>query len=122
MQRAIAAAIQIGAPTFNAGNKAGCYYVYRRTAEEMVPRLGPQQGATRQRLEQALARGRALEQERNDVDGAAWAMRRAFDELLRAGEFAALAGGMPTAREIRDEPGFPGRRAAGASSSCCVIA
>lgn len=119
-KRAIEAAIEIGAPVYNRRNKSGCYYIYKRTAEEMHGRLAD--GPTRARIERALARARTLADGAGDDDGAAWAMRRCFDELL-AGSANPRLEGMPTARAIRQEPEFPaGGTGAAVGSSCCVIA
>jgi serine/threonine-protein kinase len=78
---AIRRAIMHGAPTYNEGNHAGCYQIYRDTADEQIrtraSSLGP---ATFARLSVALARA--------DSAGSptlrAWTMRHAFDDLLGA--------------------------------------
>jgi hypothetical protein len=73
-------AIQIGAPSYNAGDHKGCYEFYACTARLM------------QRVEGAAgARGRlrlALEQcaGMSDPDAQAWTMRHGFDDVL-SGEF-----------------------------------
>ena len=94
--------------------------MYRRTAEEARDRLGAADDATHRQLSQALARSRAQALEGNQ-DGAAWTMRRCFDELLRVRGDPQLDDGMPSAKELRAEAAFPGGRARGSSSSSCVV-
>lgn len=123
LKHAIADAIDKGAPVYNRHNHAGCYYIYRRTAEEMLQRLDERKPSRRQ-LEGALARARALADPRgpNDSDGAAWTMRHCFDGLMAARDDPVLAGGMPPAAAIKREPGFPMGGGGPEASSCCVVA
>jgi len=74
-------AIMLGAPTYNEGNHAGCYQIYRDAADEQLrtraPSLGP---ATVARLSVALARADSAA----SPTLRAWTMRHAFDDLLGA--------------------------------------
>lgn len=89
---AIDAAIRIGAPTYNAGDHAGCFAIYRATAERILG-SGLESAAAAARLEVALARAAS----QPSATLAAWEMRYAFDDLLHghlpAG--AAPAGSLP---------------------------
>ena len=125
VKEAISGAIRVGAPTYNAGNKAGCYYIYMRTAEEMARHLGADEptfgGSSRypptsRTLEQALGQAAAV----GDADGAAWVMRRCFDNLSMRPTNARLGAGMPSARALCSEAGFPGRASGGKSKGCVV--
>jgi len=73
-------AIQIGAPSYNAGDHRGCYEVYACTARLML--LVPGAEGAKRRLDRALRD--CLEM--NDPDAQAWAMRHGFDDVL-AGTF-----------------------------------
>ncbi len=75
----ITQALAAGVPAYNAGDPATCARVYRQAAENLVATLGasPPCAAVVSRLRAALA-----EAATTDADGAAWALRRAFDELL----------------------------------------
>ena len=123
LKRAISGAISAGAPVYNSGNFAGCYYIYRRVAQEAIRRLGDSSDAKRQ-LSSAIRRARARADgeggQRADVDGAAWVLRLCFDQLLTASADPLLSDGMPTARAIKREAEFPGR--VDLTSSCCSIA
>lgn len=125
VKAAISDAIDKGAPVYNRGNKAGCYYIYRRTAECMVERLD-ELSETRAKLEaaMALARTRAGDHGRpGGEDRAAWTMRHCFDALVAERADPVLAPGMPTARQIKAEVGFPGTSSAysAAGSGCCSV-
>ena len=91
-KKSIKDAIAIGAPAYNHGNTAGCYYLYRRTGEEIVARLegGGGGGSAAARALQGLLKSAllqaALESEAGGARRAAWTVRRAFDELLRQRE------------------------------------
>jgi hypothetical protein len=117
VKRAIQEVIELGAPAYNRGNKAGCYYLYKRTAEEIVRRL-PAQHRWRGALSEAMHRGRTLSQDRDDADGAAWAIRICFDEILASTSNEPLGNRMPTALSIKKEPGFRGGRV---GSESCVV-
>lgn len=120
MKEAIKGAISLGAPAYNRGNKAACYYIYRRTAEEMIKCLDA--GVPSSVLSSVLLRSRALELERRDGgDAAAWALRRCFDGLLLARENPSLGRAMPSARLLWAEPSRP-RGGEAEASSCCVLA
>jgi len=76
----ITRAIQRGAPTYNSGDFRGCYAIYERAArqiEQVLPAAcaGPAR---------ALADGRQTAATRSTDAERAWAMRDAFDGLLRA--------------------------------------
>ncbi len=76
----IRAAIQKGAPMYNAGDVRGCAALYRSTAEELVAlELGDTPAALRARLRAAMERADGREPAR-----AAWELRYAFDDLLFA--------------------------------------
>jgi serine/threonine-protein kinase len=79
--RRIAAAIGLGAPAYNAGDVAGCVRIYRRTATELVALLAGEAGGGGVL---ALLRAALDEASRSSEDGGAWALRRAFDEILGA--------------------------------------
>jgi hypothetical protein len=80
----IRAAIQVGAPAYNAGDHQGCYEVYRHTAEELLGDVLRVERATAagSRLQNALTRAEAM----RSATHAAWEMRYAFDDVLRATE------------------------------------
>jgi serine protease Do len=74
---AIMQAIQLGAPTYNRGDPAGCYRLYARTAERLLQERHDcpgVQSALRQGLERCTQGG--------DADERAWALRDTFDGLL----------------------------------------
>ncbi len=75
----IVQALRSGVPAYNAGDPATCARVYRQAAEHIVVELGPGPAcaAVVNRLRAAIT-----ESATRDADGAAWALRRAFDELL----------------------------------------
>ncbi len=75
----IVQALRSGVPAYNAGDPATCARVYRQAAEQIIAELGPGLpcAAVVQRLRAAIN-----ESATRDADGAAWALRRAFYELL----------------------------------------
>jgi hypothetical protein len=73
-------AIQIGAPSYNAGDHRGCYEVYACTARLMLRVSGA--APAKARLDYALKECLALD----DASDQAWAMRHGFDAVL-AGVF-----------------------------------
>ncbi len=77
----IVQAIAVGAPAYNEGDHAGCRRVYAHAAEELVASLGRELACMSivARLERGLAAAATL-----DDTGAAWELRRAFDEVLAA--------------------------------------
>ena len=75
-------AIEIGAPSYNAGDQRGCYEVYACTARLLLKIVGGAEEA-KDRLKRALETCLSL----HDPDQQAWAMRRGFDDVL-AGSFA----------------------------------
>lgn len=108
--RCISDAIQIGAPTYNHGDHTGCYFMYRRTAEEMVKTLDDRSTADGKPLDARASRCRTILQagltkaaSDGDNTESAWTMRHAFDEidedqLLRAVPLKA----MPQMRHLKD--------------------
>ncbi|MFO0592136.1 MAG: serine/threonine-protein kinase [Polyangiaceae bacterium] len=77
----IVQALQYGVPAYNAGDPTTCARVYRQAAEQIIAEIavGPACAPVAQRLRAAVQ-----EATPRDADGAAWALRRAFDELLAA--------------------------------------
>ena len=75
----IVQALGAGVPAYNAGDPAMCARVYRQAAAQIIAEIGPGPAcaAVVARLRAAVAEAGA-----KDADGAAWALRRAFDELL----------------------------------------
>jgi hypothetical protein len=75
----IVQALRSGVPAYNAGDPTTCARVYRQAAEQILADLRADAacGAVSQRLRAALSEAAPL-----DDNGAAWALRRAFDELL----------------------------------------
>jgi hypothetical protein len=82
----VRAAIQVGAPLYNAGDHAGCARVYQETAEALLARATPNEPrvAVTARLRAALARAG----ERSSPTHAAWELRWAFDDLVSASDVA----------------------------------
>jgi hypothetical protein len=78
-------AIQIGAPSYNAGDHRGCYEVYSCTARFLLKTVEGADGA-KGRLDRALKECPELD----DPNQQAWAMRHGFDDVL-AGSFGAPA-------------------------------
>lgn len=79
----LALAIQIGAPSYNAGDQRGCYEVYACTARLLLRTVkGPTVDTAKTILTAALERS-AVEV---DVNEQAWTMRRAFDRILNVAE------------------------------------
>jgi hypothetical protein len=71
-------AIEVGAPTYNAGDFQGCFATYERTAREIESKLPAScKGPTT-----ALANGRAKAATQVRASDKAWAMRDAFDGML----------------------------------------
>ena len=96
----IRAAIQVGAPTYNAGDHHGCYEVYRETAQELLEDILPAGVATAAaaRLATALTRAEAM----RSATYAAWEIRYAFDDILRASDahLTFQTGDGPVGREL----------------------
>jgi hypothetical protein len=94
----IVAAIQAGAPAYNAGDHAGCLRVYRQTAERLLAEvLDPASAiAAGARLRLALARASRAA----SPSHGAWEMRYAFDDLLHAAASPAPAAGDRVAAEL----------------------
>lgn len=83
VQAAIEAAIAVGAPRYNRGDIAGCARLYLATALTLVnaqiSRGFPGQARALDTLKKGLAESQTLP----DVDARAWALRHAFDRVLR---------------------------------------
>ena len=78
VERGIGAAIEVGVPTYNAGDFQGCYSAFDRAAENIEATLssacrGPKT---------VLASGRSNAQSKASASDRAWAMRDSFDGLL----------------------------------------
>jgi hypothetical protein len=74
----IGSAIQVGAPTYNAGDFQGCFTIYERTALNIEAALSTScKGPAA-----ALTQGRSNARARVKASDKAWAMRDAFDGLL----------------------------------------
>ncbi len=78
VRMSIAAAIERGAPVFNAGNPEDCYRIYEGTALRLARQLSEACGDGREALEVGLVRADGLE----NYGSKAWALRDAFDGLL----------------------------------------
>ena len=98
VSKSISDAIQLGAPAYNNGDAAGCYYIYKRTGEEIVARRN---GSSHSRIREGFIC--ALLQAALEADGAggmrraAWTMRRTMDEFRTS---SAALPRMPTARQL----------------------
>ncbi len=83
IQQPIEQAISVGAPRYNRGDIAGCARLYFATAltltSAQVSRGFPGQARALDTLKKGLAEAQAL----NDVDDRAWALRHAFDRVLK---------------------------------------
>jgi S1-C subfamily serine protease len=75
--RAIAGAIQEGAPAYNEGDIEKCYRLYQRVAKQLID-ARPDCPGVQTALRDGLAKAGGL----SDPDHQAWAMRDAFDGLL----------------------------------------
>lgn len=89
----IHAAIQVGAPTYNRNDHAGCFQIYRQTAQDLLegplePSSAPAAAA---RLRAAIQRADAME----SATYAAWEMRYGFDDLLHAANHALVVSAGP---------------------------
>ncbi len=79
---ALVRAIGTGAAAYNAGDVEGCARLYAQTCERLVGALkgGPRNAALKKLLSSALERARVA----GGADGAAWALRHAFDAVIEA--------------------------------------
>lgn len=75
--QALVEAIQVGAPTYNSGDHAGCYRIYAATARRLCDERIDCPGAT-----VALREGLDLASCQCNPDDQAWTMRDTFDGLL----------------------------------------
>jgi hypothetical protein len=76
-RRYLAAAIEIGAPAYNAGDPRGCYEVYACTARLVLNTVAGAEGA-KKILRKAVQRCEGV----SDVSRQAWILRDAFDAVL----------------------------------------
>lgn len=83
IQTAIEGAISVGAPRYNRGDIAGCARLYLATAltliHAQISRGFPGQARTLDTLKKGLTEAQML----SDVDERAWALRHAFDRVLK---------------------------------------
>jgi hypothetical protein len=83
IQQPIEQAISVGAPRYNRGDIAGCARLYLATAltltSAQVSRGFPGQARALDTLKKGLVEAQAL----NDADSRAWALRHAFDRVLK---------------------------------------
>ncbi len=83
VQKAIEDAIAVGAPRYNRGDIAGCARLYHATALTLVnaqiSRGFPGQARALDTLKKGLAEAQTLA----NVDDRAWALRHAFDRVLK---------------------------------------
>ena len=82
-QAAIEAAIGVGAPRYNQGDIAGCARLYLATALTLVNAQINRGFAGQARALDSLKKGLAEAQVLTTVDERAWALRHAFDRVLR---------------------------------------
>lgn len=75
---AIAHAISIGAPIYNAGSPLGCYRIYEGASYKLLYLLGGECAE----LTALLRAGLAQAQRDGMVDQKAWTLRRIFDAIL----------------------------------------
>jgi Fasciclin domain/SOUL heme-binding protein len=99
--RIIERAIEIGAPLYNRGDKEGCARTYSMAAKMLLDLPIERVGDLR-----AVELRAALQRNPHDVDKRAWALRRAFDEILRDESFEPML-------EASLPAGFPGPGPAG---------
>jgi hypothetical protein len=83
IQAAIEGAIAVGAPRYNRGDIAGCARLYLATALTLVNAQVSRGFPGQARALDTLKKGLAETQELGDVDGRAWALRHAFDRVLK---------------------------------------
>ena len=77
-RKRLVAAIELGVPTFNGGDVAGCAMIYR-TALSGLQREGALSGSWASRL----VKGALAKAAQEDRRSAAWTLRRAMDQLLQ---------------------------------------
>jgi hypothetical protein len=75
----ISDAIKIGVPLYNGGNAQGCYDVYQAAALKILDKVKGCAG-----VRETLLGGLAGANHAQDASGKAWAVRRAFDNVLGA--------------------------------------
>ena len=99
IQRIIRNALDVGVPTYNVGDHAGCARVYCNAAIELLQSRGSRRFASRSwsKLEKAVAQTvgtpdwRTAKGETAAATANAWAMREALDELMAVLGRAGLA-------------------------------
>ena len=79
----IEAAISVGAPRYNRGDIAGCARLYLATALTLTLAQVSRGFAGQARALDTVKKGLAEAQSLPDVDARAWALRHAFDRVLR---------------------------------------
>ena len=118
---AVRAAIERGAPVYNAGDPAGCAAIYAEAARTLLATPGALGEMHAFDLAEALAATQG------GSDAHAWALRRAFDRLLADDAFqprmeaplpAGFPGPGPVGRVVRKSyPGYRAARAQGGERS-----
>jgi hypothetical protein len=83
LQVAIEAAISVGAPRYNRGDIAGCARLYLATALTLVNAQISRGFPGQARAVDTLKKGLAEAQMLSSVDERAWALRHAFDRVLK---------------------------------------
>ncbi len=111
IERSIALAIELGAPLFNDGSPEACLAVYEVTAATLLELGGGQlAGPARKRLEDGLNAARRADNARSG----AWALRRAFDDVL------AMRRDATTMRPLRDADDQRGNARGGGDRAATV--
>ena len=83
IQAAIEGAISVGAPRYNRGDIAGCARLYLATALTLINAQISRGFPGQARILDTLKKGVAEAQMLNDADERAWALRHAFDRVLK---------------------------------------
>ena len=84
VHRALASAIQIGAPAYNEGDHLGCYALYSAVCTEVAARV--RHAKMRRALREAIAKSACEGGTEPGNTKAAWTMRGAMDALLSDGD------------------------------------
>lgn len=77
--RILVETIEVGAPTYNSGNYAGCYKIYEGASYKILHLHGKKCKLIRQELEEALERAH---ESKYNAGEKAWILRLAFDNIL----------------------------------------
>jgi hypothetical protein len=83
MQRVIEEAITVGAPRYNRGDIAGCARLYLATALTLVNAQFSRGFPGHARALDTLKKGLTEAQMLTTIDDRAWALRHAFDRILK---------------------------------------